>query len=36
MAEEQRRLTFDPTINAGHLLTFAGMRRVRLTGRCAS
>lgn len=25
MAEqERRRLTFDPTINAGHLLTFAG------------
>lgn len=24
MAEERRKLTFDPTINAGHLLTFAG------------
>lgn len=24
MADERKRLTFDPTINAGHLLTFAG------------
>lgn len=24
MAEERKRLTFDPTINAGHILTFVG------------
>ena len=24
MADERKRLTFDPTINAGHLLTFVG------------
>lgn len=24
MADERRRLTFDPTINAGHILTFLG------------
>lgn len=24
MAEERKKLTFDPTINAGHLITFAG------------
>ena len=24
MADDRKRLTFDPTINAGHLLTFAG------------
>ena len=24
MSDERKKLTFDPTINAGHLLTFAG------------
>jgi len=32
MADERKKLTFDPTINAGHLITFAGFLLTMVLG----